>query len=48
MFADNLQALIDVAVAADALTYADAVAGAETWGEMKEALDKLREVGDGN
>ena len=41
---ESLQALIDVAVAAENMTYADAVAGAETWGEMKKVLDKLREV----
>jgi hypothetical protein len=46
-WAKTMQALLDVAVAADEMTYADAVAGAETWGEMKQALDKLREVGDG-
>ena len=44
--ADTMQALLDVAVAADALTYADAITGAETWGEMKRVLDKLREVSD--
>jgi uncharacterized protein YfeS len=38
--------LEDIAVAAENMTYADAVAGAETWGEMKQVLDKLREVGD--
>jgi hypothetical protein len=35
--------LENVAVAAENMTYADAVAGAETWGEMKQVLDKLRE-----
>ena len=42
--ASIIKALLDVAVAAENMTYADAVAGAETWGEMKQALDKLREV----